>query len=408
MPNKMLKVFNSYKPLWYYMYKRQKKIAKKYKYKLFLKLNKSLTLLNPVRSSRGVFWKFFKLNIQKQSLNFYRRLRSKTRFFFKIKRKNPKLFLRFKLFKKVFHRRKKMFSLYLSKSNPFLKNKKISTETKALFKSLNVTKMVLRRIWKNWTSFDSKILFNTNKNLNLIENNKKSNFAITNFLWLNEKTYETYLLNFFFIQNKLVADKQAVIKKTFFFNFRNKRLKTYRNARQTHWKFFTTKTLKERRYQNFLNFFLKKQKSLFYQIFTFFVFKFRLSYKFWMNFNFFYQMYYSIKQLQKQIFQIPIHTSFWDLIKKYDRFKQKVDTKISYWQNKRIQIKKTFWMQQKKKVPTFFKKKIFQITGSYNSIQYDFITNYFTLIKKFRNETQTDLFIFKNKYLKLHGFKYNS
>jgi hypothetical protein len=65
-------------------------------------------------------------------------------------------------------------------------------------------------------------------------------------------------------------------------------------------------------------------------------------------------------------------------------------------------------MQQKKKIPTFFKKKIFEITGAHNCLQYDFITNYFTLIKNFRSEKHTNLFVFKNKYLKLHGFKYNS
>ncbi len=65
-------------------------------------------------------------------------------------------------------------------------------------------------------------------------------------------------------------------------------------------------------------------------------------------------------------------------------------------------------MQQKKKIPKFFKKKHFNVMGSENCIQYDFITNYFVILKQYKQQTHTDLFLFKNKYLKLHGFKYNS
>ncbi len=65
-------------------------------------------------------------------------------------------------------------------------------------------------------------------------------------------------------------------------------------------------------------------------------------------------------------------------------------------------------MQQKKNIPTFFKKKIFNLQGSSNCIQYDFLKNYFIVLKQYSNENHTNLFIFKNKFLKLHGFKYNS
>lgn len=65
-------------------------------------------------------------------------------------------------------------------------------------------------------------------------------------------------------------------------------------------------------------------------------------------------------------------------------------------------------MLQKKYIPKFYKKKIFDIQGNTNVIQYDFITNYFIILKKFTHPKHTDLFIFKNKLLKLHGFKYRS
>jgi hypothetical protein len=65
-------------------------------------------------------------------------------------------------------------------------------------------------------------------------------------------------------------------------------------------------------------------------------------------------------------------------------------------------------MQQKKKIPKVFKRKVFFIKGLKNTIQHDYITNYFIILKQHRQETHTNLFVFKNKYLKLHGFKYNS
>jgi hypothetical protein len=65
-------------------------------------------------------------------------------------------------------------------------------------------------------------------------------------------------------------------------------------------------------------------------------------------------------------------------------------------------------MQQKKKTPKFLKKKFFEAKGLLNTLQYDFITNYFAILKFYKSNTHTNLFIFKNKYLKLHGFKYKS
>lgn len=275
-------------------------------------------------------------------------------------------------------------------------------------KNLNIIQTKLKHIQKReYTSKQFMYLY-TLKKTNLIIQKTYNNFNINNFLWLNDKLFESYVLKFFFNKKKLLTRTFTKKGKTFFFNFRNKKLTTYRNARSTHWKFFTHKTLKERRYQNFLDIFLKKTKSYFYHIFTFFAFKFRLSYQFWTNFNYLYKNFYFTNKVKKQIYQLPIHSDFWCFIRQYDLNKTKINTKVKFWQDKRMRIRKTFWMQQKKRIPKYLKKKIFEITGITNCIQYDFITNYFAILKQHRQLTHTDLFIFKNKYLKLHGFRYNS
>ena len=65
-------------------------------------------------------------------------------------------------------------------------------------------------------------------------------------------------------------------------------------------------------------------------------------------------------------------------------------------------------MQRKVKLPKYLKTKNFVVNGVTNTIQYDFITNYFIVLKSFNKFEHNDCFIFKNKFLKLHGFKYNS
>lgn len=179
-------------------------------------------------------------------------------------------------------------------------------------------------------------------------------------------------------------------------------------ARKTHWSFFTPKTIKADRYQKFLNIFLKKTKNYYFDVFNYFQFKFKFSYQFWSNFSLIYKKFYNLTISYKKILQLPVHKDFWKFILKYSFNKPFIDRKIKYWQEKKIRVRKTFWMQQKKRIPKFFKKKIFNLPGQTNTIQYDFITNYFIILKKSLNPTHTNMFIFKNKFLKLHGFKYNS
>lgn len=66
-------------------------------------------------------------------------------------------------------------------------------------------------------------------------------------------------------------------------------------------------------------------------------------------------------------------------------------------------------MMKKKKIPCFIKKKNFINQYSKNNVQFDFLTNYFVILKEFNHLIlHPQDFIFKNKYLKLHLFRYKA
>ena len=65
-------------------------------------------------------------------------------------------------------------------------------------------------------------------------------------------------------------------------------------------------------------------------------------------------------------------------------------------------------MQQKKNFPKFLKKKTYWNDSVDNSIQYDFLTNYFIILKKYNFITTSKSIIFKNRVLKLNNFRYKS
>lgn len=72
--------------------------------------------------------------------------------------------------------------------------------------------------------------YNTYHNIPLI--NIKHN--IRNYLFLNKPAYESSILNFYFKTITTETKINNKNKKTLFFNFRNKKLTTYRKARQLH------------------------------------------------------------------------------------------------------------------------------------------------------------------------------
>ena len=195
---------------------------------------------------------------------------------------------------------------------------------------------------------------------------------------------------------------------TFFFDFKNKKLTTFRDARKVHWTFFTKKQLNARRYNNFLKFFLKNKNKYLFEIIDYFTFKFKLPYSFWLDFINLY-FYFLKKKIQyKQIYQLPIDTDFWSFLKKINIKKLDLNSKIDSWILRTIRIDNTFWMQQKKNFPKFLKKKSYWNESTNNNIQYDFLTNYFIILKKYNFTLNNQSIIFKNKFLKLNNFRYKS
>jgi len=120
-------------------------------------------------------------------------------------------------------------------------------------------------------------------------------------------------------------------------------------------------------------------------------------------------MYFFKKKISyNEIYQLPIDTKFWTLLKKTYLKKLKIDSRINSWLIKTYKINTTFWMDKKKKNPNFLKKKSFFNNTLNNHIQYDFLTNYFIILKKKNFLINTDSLIYKNKFLKLNNYKYKS
>lgn len=371
---------------------KSKKISKKN-----YKLKKLLCVISNNKLHRLLFWYRYNLNlvtkIQNQKDIYYKKSNLNT--------------LHKYIFKHVLQQRKKKF--FIQYGN-FLLHKKTTfyKKTKYLSFELRKKKIYYKKLQFQLDEPQHLSLVLTKMFITSLTTSKTYNSNINQFMWLNNKSYENYLLYFFSNEESDDTELINLSNKTFFFNFKNKKLKVYKLARQTHWGAFTNKSINKRRYQIFLDNFLQKSKHFFTTLFTIFIFKFKLSFNFWKNFSNFYTSLYNIVLNKKQIFQIPIHQTFWKFIHNYELSKVKIDQKITLWQNTQAHIKKTFWMQQKRNIPKFLKKKQLNFNGIENCIQYDFLTNYFCIIKQFNQNTFNNDFIFKNKYLKLHGFKYNS
>ena len=182
----------------------------------------------------------------------------------------------------------------------------------------------------------------------------------------------------------------------------------FKESRKAHWYFNSSKTIKIKRYQNFLKKELKDIKIKNNTILIYFMFKFKLSYSFWKNFNNFMEIFYNNNNCK--LFQIPINLLFWKFLFKIQKNKKKIEFKINNWVRKTIRIKKTFWMEKKKKTPKFFSKQVYWNNKIFNNIQYDFITNYFVVYNNnIENKfLSVEKIIKNNKFLKLHNFRYVS
>lgn len=419
--------------------KKKKSKAKYFKYSLFLrklyKISSVSHLKVSFKKTKLLKTKILKKKILKRKILKKKRLKNNTIEWKLIKKKVIKKRKWKKLKpitlkkKKLTNKRKKQIINHQKSNNKPQKSIRSLSRKTSIARKKKITKYLLKFYFKKKNNLFLPSIYSSQKWLttynrdysdfngfnyyiNLINNIKvetaiEKTYNINNYLFLNKFSLENYTQQFYLFNSK-VLEQETNEKKTFFFNFRNKRLKTYRMARKTHWSFFTSKTIKGDRYQKFLDVFLKKTKNYYFDIFTYFQFKFQFSYQFWFNFNKLYKDFYSLKDSYLSVLQFPIHFEFWNFIENYTLDNDLLEERILNWQERKIKIKKTFWMQQKKKIPTFFKKKIFNSDSRINTIQYDFITNYFIILKKSTHNTHTNLFIFKNKFLKLHGFRYNA
>lgn len=236
---------------------------------------------------------------------------------------------------------------------------------------------------------------------------------------LNKKLIQNHLLSHYYTFKKVLVDKKKITKNLLQKNYKYKKkklvtlnawrglFKGFKESRKTHWSFYTPKTIKIKRYQNFLVKDLKNTPVKNNTILVYFMFKFKLSYSFWKNFNNFIEIFY---KNSTAIFQIPISLVFWKFLFKIQKNKKKIEFKINSWVRKTIKIKKTFWMEKKKKTPKFFSKQVYWNNKIFNSIQYDFITNYF-IVYTAKNQNKflsIEKIIKNNKFLKLHNFRYVS
>jgi len=344
----------------------------------------------------------------------------------------------FKLSEKHINLQNKYFNSITKKSN--LIRKAISgiaqKKTRHNFRSIRIKN--IRYTNKTFWQYSKLIFLKKKKTLKFINFNKTMNVVdfcvgkniIFNNIYINKHTVSHYFVKFFTYykvikkqRTKLLVSgenlkkekkkSQNILKKSsngkvFLFNSWRGLLVTWKEARNIHWKQYGKGTLKKNRYRNFLPQFLNDKKVKFKKIINFFLFKFNFSKIFWETFETVYMYFFEKKLKIKQIFQLPINLLFWIFINNTKKITNKIGIKIKFWLYKKINIKKNFWMQMKKKTPKFFSKQKLSIKNIKNIIQYDFITNYFFIVKKITSFFGLDTFIFKNKLLKMHNFRYKA
>ncbi len=394
------------------------KLKKKSKLIFYLKKKKILIQLLKKKITTLKISKYnqkrFKRKIIKESIS-SRRLKSLSTFYsltkFRKKWRNKKIKHKFK---SILLKIKSFSKLKLKKIKQFrLKTIKSVKHSNTIFSVMTRIRRLNRIIEYRFKKIE--ILFTMISNFSTYNYLKKKQFSIDDYMFLHRYTHEQYLTKFYsnvcletnyFLKTNNVPNIKKVY--TYFFNFRNKKLKTFGNARVVHWNFFLNKTIKKRRYKNFLEYFLKNQNKYMFQMFDYFTFKFKLSYIFWLNFTTYLFYFYKKKLNCKQIYQFPVDTDFWQILNFFQLKKKKINSQITRWIVKKEKIRKTFWMQQKKNFPKFLKKKTFWNNQIKSNIQYDFITNYFAILKNVSFSSNSQQVIFKNKLLKLNGYRYKA
>ena len=319
-----------------------------------------------------------------------------------------------------YFRKKKFIPVFKKKSFDEWSKLSLDTKNQQLDKQVYIERKLISRRFSN---VYKTILYLKKLNLtkhkktinrihftNLVIKKIKSPFLLFSNSFLTKYYYKRYIINFYNNTKNYDSNKRRrkQKKKIYAFNFWKKKLKVYKNARQVHWNIYTKKTLKSRRYQNFLKPFLKKNTSIQDLIIKYLSVKFNFSATFWQTFTELYFKFFHKTIAVKHIYQFPISLVFWYYLKKNQSNKNKIKIKIKHWLSKSRWIRKKFWMNTRRNLPKFFFQQTFFDKTMLGAVQFDFKTSSLCILKNSNRIINRNSIIWDNKMLKLHSMRYKS
>ena len=228
---------------------------------------------------------------------------------------------------------------------------------------------------------------------------------------ISEEDYHTNY-NKKYIKNYDKDDDKVII-----FNFFQKKVKTYKNARLVHWGLkHEQKLIKENRYKKFINKHIKKKLKLKINteniiIYYFLNLNFNLSWKFSI---YFFNKIFSITKInlikQFNIYRLPINKTFKKIIKFFKKKHKKNLKKTKRWSYLKFLKVKQFWKMKKSALPKFVKQNKIFLKNFNNILQFDKITQSFIILKHFYKNIKlnTNILEYNNKLYKITNFKYRS
>lgn len=406
-------------------FKKLKRVARKFRFKNL----KIIKYLNFYLNKSKVFLSFKKyisyFNFAVYNLENYTHLNNVKQLQIDSMSKMYKIHLqKLKKKKKFSHKKYFLYKIFIFKKVTFNKWINFSKKKQQRIKEID-TKKKRYMIAKNFL-----INYNFKRTWRRLKQNipNKSIYLITNTLTnIYKQTPTTLIFNNSFLSKYFLKQsifnyhnktketiintkykKKKLTNVIYSFNFWKKKLKVYKEARKIHWNLFTNKTIKARRYKNFLQPFLKKRVLLNELLLDYFSVKFKFSASFWYSFTELYLLYFSKKIEIKSIYQFPISYLFWSYIKYHQSKKNKIQLRINSWIIKAKKIEQTFWMNIGENLPHFFFKQTFFTKNNFSSIQFDFKTNYICILKNIKYFKNKNQIIYSNKMLKLHNMRYKA
>lgn len=320
----------------------------------------------------------------------------------------------------ILHKRRNRTNRYVRHLLKILRKKPLTQKTRIFRKQVRQNKRIkrykffLKKLNKLKFSYSTKQLLYINfLNLPLKRIQQKNKILDKSFI--TKKLYKKYTIDFYrsnaenLKQNlKKKKTKFKKSKRVYAFNFWKKKLTVLKNARQIHWDMYTKKTLKKRRYRLFLANQLKKKQNISTCLIQYFSIKFKFSNSFWETFRKLYLNLFHENLKKKKIYQFPIHNLFWKFLYYQQNRKKKIRLKIKNWIRKNKRIKRRFWMSTKKNTPKYFYQQTACSHKTLNSIHYDYLTNYFCVIKQVSSQKSLFDIANRNNMLKLHNIRYKA